>query len=134
MRPRCPQAAPTDGQLNTRTTFEGGQPGLCEADILRRQSVDGGKEVGVLSQAHASGIAIIAWLVAVSLAAAAGGVFSAVRAWCRCREAERRLRSAERAVSEFCEALRARITEELQSLSSTRAADAHPARERSPVS
>ena len=54
------------------------------------------------------GLAALAWLVAASLAVALGGVTFGIAACRRRRQLEVRLRALERAVQDFCDALRAR--------------------------
>ena len=62
-----------------------------------------------LSEGASTGLAIIAWFVAGSLAAGLGGAVFGIAAYRRSREAEGRLRRLEHAVGEFCSALRARV-------------------------
>jgi hypothetical protein len=78
------------------------------------------------------GLSAVAWLVALSLALAAGGVFFGIASLRRAREAERRLRSLEMAIGEFCGALRARVVSERARLAPA-TADAQQAPNRSPV-
>ena len=59
-----------------------------------------------------TGLAMMAWLVAVALALAAGGGLAGWSFYRRALQAERRLRALEAAVAEFCGALRARLLAE----------------------
>lgn len=58
------------------------------------------------------GLAALAWLMAASLALALGGVTFGIAACRRRRQTELRLRALERAVQDFCDALRARVAVE----------------------
>ena len=55
------------------------------------------------------GLAALAWLMAASLALALGGVTFGIVAGRRRRRTELRLQALERAMQDFCDALRARV-------------------------
>ncbi len=78
------------------------------------------------------GLSAVAWLVALSLALAVGGVSFGIASLRRAREAERKLRSLELAIGEFCGALRARVISERARLTPA-AADAQQEPSRSLV-
>ena len=65
-----------------------------------------------VSEQVSTGLAAVAWFVAAALAAGAGGVAFGLAAHRRGRQAEQRLRHLERAVAEFCSALRDRVAVE----------------------
>lgn len=62
-----------------------------------------------ISDAGSAGLAMIAWVVAGALALGVGGAAFGITAYRRSRTMELRLRTLERAVREFCEALRVRV-------------------------
>jgi len=55
------------------------------------------------------GLAAVAWLVALALALAGGGVLAGWSCYRRALRVERKLRALESAVEEFCGALRSRL-------------------------
>ena len=65
-----------------------------------------------MAQAADAGFALVAWLVAGSLALAAGGAAFSFSAYRRQKAAEMQLRGLESAVRDFCGALRARVAAE----------------------
>ena len=65
-----------------------------------------------MTQAADAGFALVAWMVAGSLALAAGGAVFGFSAYRRQKAAEMQLRGLESAVRDFCGALRARVAAE----------------------
>jgi hypothetical protein len=78
------------------------------------------------------GLSAVAWLVALSLALAAGGVVVGIASLRRARKAERKLHALEMAIDEFCAALRARVVAERARLA-PRFGGAPPSPNRSPI-
>ena len=62
-----------------------------------------------VSYPESGGLAMVAWLVAGTLAVAVAGIAFAIACYRRSREAELRLRQLESALAEFCTALRGRL-------------------------
>jgi len=65
-----------------------------------------------MSVSGESGLAMVAWLVALALALAGGGVVVSCSFYRQALRAERKLQALESAVAEFCDALRARLVAE----------------------
>ena len=76
-----------------------------------------------MSDPSSGSVALIAWTVAVSMAASFGGVAFGLVAYRRRREMESRLQALEGAVEDFCSALRLRLDMERSRRRSPQASD-----------